>query len=356
MTTIPNILDHHALPQLLRENKCQIIDVRSPKEFDIDHIPTAINLPVLNNDEHHEIGKEYIQESKPKAKRRAAALIARNIADYLDHHPLFDNFKTPFLITCYRGGQRSQAFAHILKQIGYHVSILEGGYKSYRQQVQMAYNTPPLAKGLTVYGPSGTGKTRLLRTISQQENIPFMDFEHYANHRGSRFGGLGLNPRNQKNFETHIWQFITQLPEKNSHILVEGESRHVGKSLIPKPLFEWMTSHIKIWVELPLELRAHNLVEDYFGSHPSQDIIDGFIQITQSLEEEKGQKFTKKIINKIQQSQYIEAACVLLTELFDPLYNKCKINDPRDTIDITATSNQELENKLTQKIKELLSV
>ena len=111
----------------------QIIDVRSPEEFRIDHVPMAVNMPVLSNIERAEIGTIYVQKSRFLARKKGAIFVSKNIAHHLENElsEIDSNFRP--LIYCWRGGQRSRAFAQICSEIGWQTHILKGGYKSYRR-------------------------------------------------------------------------------------------------------------------------------------------------------------------------------------------------------------------------------
>jgi tRNA 2-selenouridine synthase len=341
------------LSQVFCDNSFVVIDVRSPKEFAHNHFPAAINLPVLDDHEHARVGEEYVQKDKKQAKRQGAALISKNIARHLEDNEQFKNFENNFLLICARGGQRSSSFAHVLDEIGFKVSVLDGGHKAYRKELLKLVETAPVFPGIAVHGPSGSGKTQLLQNISKKIDMPFLDLETYAGHRGSRYGGLGREPRNQKTFEIELWKFLLSNTKTQQPVLVEGESRRVGKALIPKSLFDWMGHCQKIWVELPLELRAQNLVDDYFGDTPDETITEGFIQISESLIKDKGQSYFDDVKNKIRSGRYLDAAILLLTDFFDPLYDNCKTNDKREIISLSAETNSALEEKLQEKITEI---
>ncbi|MFZ1662256.1 MAG: rhodanese-like domain-containing protein, partial [Paracoccaceae bacterium] len=137
-----------------------IIDVRSPAEFAEDHIPGAINLPVLDNDERARVGTIYKQQSPFLARKIGGALVAKNAARHLEG-PLADltGGWRP-LIYCWRGGQRSGSFATILSQVGWRVELLQGGYKTWRALVVTQLADLPVASPVTVLdGNTGTAKT-----------------------------------------------------------------------------------------------------------------------------------------------------------------------------------------------------
>lgn len=112
-----------------------ILDVRAPSEYAEDHMPGAISMPVLSEEERVLVGTLYKQRSAFEAKRVGAALVSRNIAAMLETY--FADKPRSFepLVYCARGGQRSNSLATVLSAIGWRVHLLEGGYKSYRRHV-----------------------------------------------------------------------------------------------------------------------------------------------------------------------------------------------------------------------------
>ncbi|MDX5403175.1 MAG: tRNA 2-selenouridine(34) synthase MnmH, partial [Rhodobacterales bacterium] len=166
----------------------EIIDVRAPSEYAEDHIPGAINLPVLSDDERAIVGTIYVQQDRFLARKTGAALVARNAAAHLEG-PLADKDGgwRP-LIYCWRGGQRSGSFASILAQVGWRVDLIEGGYKSYRRLVVGALYDDPLPHRLILLdGGTGTAKTRLLARLAEA-GAQVIDLEAMAAHRGSLLG------------------------------------------------------------------------------------------------------------------------------------------------------------------------
>ena len=246
-----------------------IIDVRSESEFALDHIPGAINCPVLNDAERVEIGTLYKQTSAFDAKRRGAALVAQNIATTLLTQFQDKPRDWKPLVYCWRGGNRSGAMAHILAKIGWHAVQLDGGYKEYRRAVNSLLETQP--QGLTfkvVCGTTGSGKSRLLETMAAA-GAQVLDLEQLAAHRGSVLGNLPTEPQpSQKMFETRIWQVLRHCsPERV--VFVESESKKVGNLRVPELLMEKIRASDCIALNTPTSLRVALLMEDY--THFVQD-------------------------------------------------------------------------------------
>jgi tRNA 2-selenouridine synthase len=251
-----------SLSDLSRVPADTIIDVRAPSEFAQDHLPGAINLPVLTDAERAEVGTIYTRESAFLARKIGAALVAANAARHLQG-PLADKSGAwQPLIYCWRGGQRSGAFATILDQVGWRVHLLEGGYRSYRRLVVATLYETPLPHQLTVIeGGTGTAKTRLLHHL-RDAGAQVIDLEGLAQHRGSLFGGLSVEQPSQKLFESRLATELSKL-DPNRMTWIEAESSKVGARLIPPALWALMGSAPRIEIRAPLAARAAFLCRAY---------------------------------------------------------------------------------------------
>ncbi|GGI54667.1 tRNA 2-selenouridine(34) synthase MnmH [Oxalicibacterium solurbis] len=249
-----------------------VIDVRSPGEFEEDHLPGAINCPVLDNDERVKVGTLYRHAGAFEAKKIGAALVAKNIALHIETRFIDRPHNWKPLVYCWRGGNRSGAMAHIFGRIGWQVVQLEGGYKSFRGQVNDDLATLPAGLQFTVLcGPTGSGKSRLLQTLAAQ-GAQVLDLEQLAAHRGSVLGNLPTMPQpSQKLFDSRIWQLLRSF-DPSRPVFVEAESKKVGKLRVPDALMDKMRTSACISVELALPLRVQLLMEDYphFVSDPAQ--------------------------------------------------------------------------------------
>jgi tRNA 2-selenouridine synthase len=249
----------------------EIIDVRSPAEYAEDHIPGAISAPVLDDEQRAEVGTLYTQESPFVAKKRGAVLIARNIAHHIDNLFCDKPKKWKVLVYCWRGGQRSGAMAHILAQVGWSVGRLDGGYKSYRQQVLADLERiPDTLNFRVVCGPTGSGKSRLLRALHEQ-GAQVLDLEALAQHRGSLLGNLPneLQPA-QKMFDSRLWDALRHFDARRP-VFVEAESKKIGLLNTPEPLLLKMRASDCLLIDAPVAARIQLLMEDYkhFLSDPA---------------------------------------------------------------------------------------
>jgi len=242
----------------------EIIDVRSPSEFAEDHLPGAINLPVLNDEERVTVGT--LHKSNPFAARRLGAqLISTNAARHLSGHLAQKDKSYAPLVYCWRGGMRSNSLSHILRSVGWRARILNGGYKAFRkfssEDLERLFSNPDLH--LTVLsGQTGVAKTRLLKTLEQQ-GTQVLDLEGLANHKGSI---LGLTPDtsqpSQKHFETRLWHTLHGFDPKLP-IFTEAESNRIGVLHCPPALWKKLSQSRVVSIELPLDQRAAFLLDDY---------------------------------------------------------------------------------------------
>jgi tRNA 2-selenouridine synthase len=257
----PAVLSFAAiLPQL--DAFDTIIDARSESEFALDHIPGAINCPVLNDEERILVGTTYKQVGAFEAKKIGAPLVARNIAHAID--TLFAAKPRDWkpLVYCWRGGNRSGSMAHILAKVGWPVVQLDGGYKAFRNYVSGALDNPPALDWRVICGTTGSGKSRLLETL-ESIGAQVLDLERLAAHRGSVLGHLPGEPQpSQKRFETEIWDKLRRF-DPSRPVFVESESKKVGNLRVPEAVMERMRAAPCIALQLDRPKRVDLLMEDY---------------------------------------------------------------------------------------------
>jgi len=241
----------------------EIIDVRSEAEFEDDHIPDAVNCPVLDNAERARIGTIYKQVSAFDAKKIGAALIARNIAHHIESAFAQRPRNWRPLIYCWRGGNRSGALAHVLQQIGWRAGRLDGGYKAYRRAViEDLLELPQRFSWRVICGLTGCGKSRLLRALARR-GAQVLDLEALAAHRGSVLGNLPGEPQpSQKRFESLVWAELRGFDPARP-VLVEAESRKIGSLRVPEALIASMWNSECVWLDAPVKLRVAMLRQEY---------------------------------------------------------------------------------------------
>jgi tRNA 2-selenouridine synthase len=242
-----------------------------------DHIPGAINLPVLDDAERARVGTVYKQVSPFTARKLGAALVARNAAAHLEG-PLADKPGgwRP-LVYCWRGGQRSGSFATILAQIGWRVETVAGGYKAWRGLVvQALYDAPVPSPVVVLDGNTGSGKTAVLALLAQR-GMQVIDLEALANHRGSVFGAMPGGQPSQRAFESALALAFARLDPARP-VVVEAESSKVGDCRLPPQLWKAMRAALRIEIAAPLAARADYLCRAYADmiADPARltDVID----------------------------------------------------------------------------------
>ena len=294
-----------------------IIDVRSPAEFALDHIPGAINCPVLNDAERITVGTLYKQQSPFEARKLGAAIVARNIGHHLEQH--FQGMPKQWkpLLYCWRGGNRSGSMALIFAKVGWPVVQLDGGYKAYRHSVMHVLEHLPLSLQFRVIcGTTGSGKSRLLQYL-EQSGAQVLDLEQLAAHRGSVLGSLPLNPQpSQKMFETRLWQTLRRFTSDRV-VYVESESKKIGDLRVPAALMDRIRSAQCVQVQLPTNDRVKLLIEDY--PHLVSDtelLVSQLSHLTQLHSKEKIHRW-QSLAETGEIAALVET---LLVEHYDPAY------------------------------------
>ena len=240
-----------------------IIDARSEDEYALDHLPGALNWPTLNNEERKAIGTMYVQQSQFDAKKLGAAMAARNIAHHIETHVISKPKDWRPLAYCWRGGKRSGSLSLILDQIGFRVTLVEGGYKAFRAaMLQDIIRIVPTLQLQVVCGTTGSGKTRLLHALAAQ-GAQVLDLEALACHRSSVLGALPGTPQpSQKHFDMLVWDALRRFDPARP-VFVESESKKVGNVAVPLALVEHMRASPCLNLTLPIESRVRLLLEDY---------------------------------------------------------------------------------------------
>jgi tRNA 2-selenouridine synthase len=304
----------HVLPQL-DEFDC-IIDARSESEFALDHIPGAINCPVLSDEERVRVGTMYKQVNAFEAKKVGAALVAKNIARHIETHWLDKPREWKPLVYCWRGGNRSGSLAHILAKIGWPAVQLDGGYKAYRAHVSAALSEPPAPQFRVVCGTTGSGKSRLLEVLDSI-GAQVLDLEQLAQHRGSVLGHLPSQPQpSQKLFETRIWQKLRRFDPLRP-VFVESESKKVGNVRVPDAVMEKMRASPCISLTLSRPNRVRLLMEDYDHFTSSPQTLNAQLDCLVKLHGHDTIKQWKAMASGGQMAALVD---MLLVEHYDPAY------------------------------------
>jgi tRNA 2-selenouridine synthase len=297
-----------------------IIDARSPAEFADDHLPGAVNWPVLDNDERREVGTTDKQVSPFDARKAGAALVARRIADLIDRQVHDKPREWQPLVYCWRGGKRSGTLAWFLDQIGFRTHVLHGGYKAFREQVRAQLETLPQRFDFTVIaGRTGSGKTRLLQALID-EGAQVLDLEALARHRGSVLGGLPHDPQpTQKAFDTALWHAL-QTFDPTRPVFVESESRKIGAVAVPEALLSRMRADGRVvMVEMADDARVQLLLEEY-GFFAQQ--LERFCGHLDTLVELRGKETVARWKAWACEGRWAEVFAQMMREHYDPLYTR----------------------------------
>lgn len=239
-----------------------IVDVRSAAEFALDHVPGAVNLPVLSDAERAEVGTIYVQQSRFDARRIGAAYVARNVALHLETALKDRPGGFQPLVYCWRGGMRSNAMAHILAQVGWRTAVLEGGYRTWRRYVTARlYDGALPHRFVLLDGQTGAGKTEVLTRLAAQ-GLPTLDLEALAVHRGSLFGAMDAPQPSQKLFESRLLSALDGL-DPDRLVVAEAESSKIGERMIPPALWTQLADASRIELVAERPSRARYLADAY---------------------------------------------------------------------------------------------
>lgn len=310
-----------------------IIDVRAPAEFAEDHLPGAISLPVLSDEQRAEVGTIYKQVNPFTARKLGAALVAQNAAAHLLGPLAGKPGGWRPLVYCWRGGQRSGSFATILGQIGWRVETIAGGYKAWRALVVRAiYDTPFPCPVVVLDGNTGSAKTGILNLLPQR-GLQILDLEALAGHRGSLFGSLGPQP-SQKMFEGRLAMAIAALDPARP-VVIEAESSKVGERSLPPELWKAMVAAPRIAIDAPVAARADYLVGAY------ADLVQDGARLAEVIGKLR-MAHPRELIAEWQAlavaGDFTRLAAGLMAAHYDPRYNKhrARIGAPAVSLRVAA--------------------
>jgi len=296
-----------------------VIDARTPLEYAADHVPGAISAPVLDDAERATVGTLYKQVSPFEAKKLGAALIAKNVAFYIQ--TLFTDRPRNWrpLVYCWRGGKRSAAMAHILREIGWNAQTLPGGYKAYRKWVVHQLESLPLTLNfIVIHGPTGSGKSRLLSCL-RRAGAQVLDLEDLAAHRGSVLGGLPDRPQpSQKMFESLLLKELSALDASKS-AFVEGESKKIGQIQVPEALIGCMRTSRCLLLETDLETRVTLLLDEYRHFLEDRQALEAQLDCLVALHGRERVAGWKALAARGAWREFVSR---LLVEHYDPAYHR----------------------------------
>lgn len=317
-----------------------IIDVRSPAEFEHAHIPSALNLPLFDNEQRAMIGTTYKKQSREAAIKAGLPLFGNKMLSMVETVESWiaaaqkdnDLTKPTLYVHCWRGGMRSAAMAWLLDLYGYKVIQLTGGYKAYRNWVLAQFTIPYSLKVLGGY--TGSGKTEILQALDKK-NYAVIDLEGIAHHKGSAYGAIGQLPQpSQEMFENILATKLWEVNKNNKPIWIEDESQRIGTVLIPTPLFHLMRNSTCYFMTIPFEQRLAFIVEGY-GKFDAQSLIEA----TERIQKRLGGLETKNAVAHIMQGELKEAFSILL-KYYDKWYEKNAKNEVLPKIELIPVSSE----------------
>lgn len=294
-----------------------IIDVRSPAEFAEDHLPGAINLPVLDDEQRAQVGTIYKQISPFDARKLGGALVAANAARHISTVLADKPGSWKALVYCWRGGQRSGSFAMILSQIGWRVDKIEGGYKSWRARVVERVTNLPISSPIIVLdGNTGSAKTEILQHLAARGH-QVIDLEGLAHHRGSLFGAMPGGQPSQKMFEGHLAAALESL-DPTRPVLMEAESSRIGDLSLPRAVWKGLCGAPRLHLSVPLAARAAYTAAAYSDMTADPEAILGIID---KLRPQHSAAQIGQWREQAEQGQWADLAEGLMQQHYDPRYN-----------------------------------
>ena len=301
----------------LRERGALLVDARSPAEYTEGTIPGAVNIPIFDDAERARVGILYKEAGKTKAKRLGVELVAPKIPGLINLvETAMDGKKSPVLVFCWRGGMRSFALATFFDLAGIPTMQIEGGHKAFRAVVRDFFVQGEWGRLLVLRGLTGVGKTRLLKML-QGEGYPVVDLEGLANHRGSAFGNLGLEPQpSQTYFEALLWDEMRRIPT-DGYALAEGESKHIGRLILPARVYAALQVETSLWIEAPIETRVRITLDDY----PARDELKhDFLRPLALIRPRLGAENHDRLLGYLEAGRWDDLARELMLLYYDPLY------------------------------------
>ena len=294
-----------------------VIDTRAPLEFAEDHLPGAVNLPVLSDAERAEVGTVYKQVSPFDARKLGGAMVAANAARHIAG-PLagFGGGWRP-LVYCWRGGQRSGAFATILAQIGWRVGRIEGGYKAWRALVVARVLAPVAAPVIVLDGNTGSAKTEILSRLAARGH-QVIDLEALANHRGSLFGAMPGGQPSQKLFESRLAMAL-EGSDPTRPLLVEAESSRIGEVNLPRGIWAAIIAAPRLRLSVPVAARAAYTAQSYAAAtaHPAR-----VARIVESLRPLHPAERIADWLGMVDARDWAALSAGLMRDHYDPRYDK----------------------------------
>lgn len=295
---------------------CLLIDLRTPKEYKEATIPGAINIPIFSNEERHNIGTVYVNESVEKAKKLGVEAVSRKLPQIYEEVSKLNREHKKLVFFCARGGMRSSSICSLFTTLGINAYKLNSGYKGYRKYINE--NLRKVNEGviyIMLHGKTGVGKTEILKGLISR-GYDVLDLEYAANHRGSLLGNVGLGEgRSQKQFESIVYEVL--LNRKSNYVFVEAESKRVGSVIIPDFIHSRMREGVHVLIDADLDFRARLLTEEYTKEEGcKQEIINCLNNLRKYINQENISRY----IAMVDQGEFEEVSKELMVKYYDPMY------------------------------------
>lgn len=308
------------------------IDVRSPAEFQSGHIPGASNVPLFSDEERAVVGTLYKKVSRQAALDKGLEFVGPKLVSLV--REIREQGGPSPIIYCWRGGKRSESVCGLMKISGINCQRLAGGYKAYRNHIRQAFCRP--ARLVLLGGYTGSGKTDILHRLAL-DNLQILDLEGLAHHKGSAFGHLNEEPQpSNEQFENNLFAEFQRL-DLNKPIIVENESRVIGKVHLPEPFFTQMRSAPLISLDVPKEARISRLIADYAAT-PKEELIEATKMIAKKLSLEKA-----KIVEEHILKNHFDKACDILLSYYDIFYDRGVFKRPEELMHHVPISGKDMD-------------
>lgn len=333
----------------LRDKGALLVDARSPAEYAEATVPGAVNVPIFDNEERARVGTVYKEQGKSVARKLGVELVAPKIPALLERvEAAMAGCRPPVVVFCWRGGMRSRALTTFIDLAGTPARQLIGGHKAFRAHVRRYFEEDRWGRLLVLRGLTGVGKTRQLLRL-RGEGFPVLDLEGLAGHRGSAFGGLGLAPQpGQKMFESLLWDELRRIP-LDGYALAEGESRHIGRLVLPPAVYDALQRETSLWLNASLDYRVEIILEDY----PALDTLrESFERPITALKPRLGGETVTRLLALLQAGAWRELVRELMVRYYDPLYRHTM---PERRIEVDLEPQGEGEARLRDAIEQVLA-
>lgn len=324
---------------------CLIFDVRSPLEFDEFHVIGSINLPLLQDEARKIVGTIYRKAGQQEAVNQGWIEFEKNFKELISKakKEISKKSNKKIVVYCARGGMRSGIITNLLEHLGYKVYRLMGGIKEYRNSLygwldEILDTWKP--KFVVLEGMTGTRKTELIQNL----NVAKLDLEDLANHRASTYGGVGLKERSQKMFIFLLYEELLKLKDCDN-VVVEGESKKIGKIFLPEKLFDLMLSGDFVHVVASNDVRINHVIKEYCSS---KEKVEELMLLTPRLVKFIGKKKVDEVVSWFEKGEYYLAVEFLLLEYYDNVYK----NFAKEYVFEISTDDL---NKAKKKLEEFLS-